>query len=113
MEEVDNFPFDSIEDFERAVGDFLTSHSDTKGTFAYAPPIHIYRAEELPMIESPRFYGQEEKRKSPHARSGITTKDCLEEMMQMEKRIEEKLEQLHTLFFFLSDKIKQLENNRK
>jgi hypothetical protein len=113
MEEIDNFPFDSIEDFELAVSQTLCSLSSPKGPFALAPPIHVYTGDAVPCMESPNFCMQEDKKKSPHARSGVTIKECMEEMQQMELRIEEKLEQLHTLFFFLSDKIKLLENKHK
>lgn len=112
MEEVDNFPFDSVEDFERAVGEVLCRvHSPIKNNFAFAPPIHVYNSEESPPIAYPRSLGEEEKRKSPNARSA-QLKEYMEEMVKMEARIDEKLEQLHALYFYLSDRIKRLENKK-
>jgi cystathionine beta-lyase/cystathionine gamma-synthase len=111
MEDIDNFPFDSLEDFEKAVGSFLTEEKASQYAFAFAPPIHTSHLEYIPSMESPRGAVEEEKRKSPYARTSHATKECLEEMSRMEARLEEKMEQLHTLYFYVIDKIKQLEKN--
>ena len=111
MEEVDNFPFDSLEDFEKAVSSYLIVEKPAQHAFAFAPPIHTSHLEYIPTMESPRSGAEEEKRKSPHARTSHATKECLEEMSRMEARLDEKIEQLHALYFYVMDKIKQLEKN--
>lgn len=109
MDEVDNFPFDSIEDFENAVHSFLNQEKETTHAFAFAPPIHTSHLVCTPSVESPRGMVEEEKRKSPHARGSHGSKEWMEELSRLEARVDEKMEQLHSLYFYVMDKIKQLE----
>ena len=109
MEEVDNFPFDSIEDFENAVNSFLTHEKGVSHAFAFAPPINTSHFVCTPTVESPRAMFEEDKRKSPHARVSHGSKEWMEEIGRLEARMDEKLEQLHSLYFYVMDKIKQLE----
>lgn len=111
MDEVDNFPFDSVEDFENAVDSMFIQEKQTTHPFAFAPPIHTSHLVSSPTVESPRNIAEEEKKKSPHARNFHGSKEWIEEIHSLEGRIDEKFEQLLTLYYYAIDKIKQLERN--
>lgn len=118
MEDADDFPFANLEEFESAVERYQVtldrydkerpfSESDR---FAYAPPISVYTGNAPLTVESPRFHEEHEKRRSPHTRNQSSSKECLEELTRIEARLEEKIEHMQSLYFYLADKLKQLEN---
>jgi hypothetical protein len=114
MEEVDDFPFADLEEFEIAVERYLFPEKEhalaETERFAYAPPISVFNGSVPLTLESPRFHEEQEKRRSPHARNQSFSKECLDEVARVEARLEEKIEHLQNLYFYLADKLKQLEN---
>lgn len=113
MDETDDFPFADIEDFEKAVLMCMEDQSSQKERFAYAPPISLCYGIMPVNMESPRFHNEEEKRKSPQARTQSSHKDIMEQFTRLEAHMEEKWEQLQSLYFHLADRIKLLEKRIK
>jgi len=117
MDDSDDFPFDSIEDFERAVLTLVDENHDTKKEtpfgFAYAPPVNLHEIGREPVLQTSAMAMEEMKRSSSQARSVSATRECLEEMRRVEARLDEKIEQLHSLYFYLADQFKQFEKRNK
>lgn len=113
MDETDDFPFASVEEFEKAIGDYEHHQWPQKERFAYAPPISVPCNSIPQALISPRYLVEEEKRKSPHTKAQSSSKELMDELLRFETHMGEKLEQIYSLYFHLADRLKQLEKRIK
>ena len=107
MESDNEFPFDSIEQFEEAVHKAINrvEERDNK-CFARVPSLYAKcDTKKIPTWAEGISKEEEQGLKSPASRTTQQLKELQAELVELECRIMCKIEQLESLYFYLHDKI--------
>lgn len=117
MDAEDDFPFDSVDAFEKAVHDFYEQRIDLRREpipmFAVAPPIHVLENINQPGMKILGDHMEECRIRSPSTKNTSALRELTEEVHRIEQTYKERLYQLESLYFYLLEKIKQLEKKEK
>lgn len=107
MDSDNEFPFESIEQFEEAVHKAIHKVEERDGVcFARVPPLHAkWDAKKIPTWIEGDHRGEEAGLKSPASRTTQQIKELQAELIELESRVMYKIEQLESLYFYLHDKI--------
>lgn len=108
MDSDDDFPFETIDQFEQAIQKY---EKKEKNIFAQVPPLHQKEAchdQKIPVWMEKSQCGNEEGIKSPSNRSVHMIKELRKDMEELEKQLVLRLEQIETLYYYLYDKINKL-----